>query len=79
MITDEVRIVVIQKGKGTIIKGFPENRHIIGIHHPVVKAVRLPLRNHQCSALNHLRKPSRIRFRCLHAIWEMPFDDFIRQ
>lgn len=45
VITNKTGFVIIKKTKRPVIKRQPQQRHVVGIHHPMSKADRLPLGN----------------------------------
>ncbi|CNT55851.1 Uncharacterised protein [Salmonella enterica subsp. enterica serovar Bovismorbificans] len=63
MVTNEAGIVVVEKTKGAIVDGQPQNRHVIRIHNAVRKTDGLPLGDESSGTRRHLFKPQSIFFR----------------
>ncbi len=57
MVTDKVFLEGIEEGEGAKVEAVTENRHIVGIHHPVGKAHRLPVGYHTRGITYHQSKP----------------------
>lgn len=57
MVTDKVFLEGIEEGEGAKVEAVTENRHIVGIHHPVGKAHRLPVGYHARGITYHQSKP----------------------
>jgi hypothetical protein len=42
VVADEVRLKIVKEAIRAVVDGQTENRHVVGIHHPMGKAHRLP-------------------------------------
>ncbi len=56
VVADKVRHVGIDKAVGAVIQRQAEQRHIVGVHHPVTEARRLPFGNQPRGATHHFGK-----------------------
>ena len=53
VIADVTRIESVQKLKRPVVQSQAEDAHVVGVHHPMTKADRLPLRDHVGRAIAH--------------------------
>ena len=58
MIADEIRIIGIEKSERPVIQGQAQDGHIVGVHHAMGEARRLPLRHQLGGALDHFAEPA---------------------
>ncbi|MNJ67061.1 hypothetical protein D3C77_632000 [compost metagenome] len=63
MVTDEVGVEVIQERERTEVEGDAQNRHVVGVHHPVAEAIGLPAGNQLGVALDDGAEHSQVRLR----------------
>ena len=56
MIADKIGHVGIDKAVGAVIQRQAKQRHVVGVHHPVTEARRLPFGNQPRGAAHHLGK-----------------------
>ena len=73
----------IEKLKRAVVNRQAQNAHIVGIHHPVAKAYRLPLRQHVGCALAHGLQKVGISIALQRggaaAFWVVAVDDIVCQ
>ena len=43
VIADVLSVEVIEKGEGAEVEGDAEDRHVVGVHHPMAETVGLPI------------------------------------
>jgi len=68
VVADEVGVEVVEEGKRPEVEGDAQNRHVVGVHHTVAKAVSLPFGNQLGIALDDLAEHRQIRLGLLQAL-----------
>ena len=63
VVADIARLIIVQETKRTVIKGQPEDRHVVRIHDAMRKAHRLPAGNQACGTGNHIPEPENVFIR----------------
>ncbi|QNM60871.1 hypothetical protein XHV734_2084 [Xanthomonas hortorum pv. vitians] len=56
-----VRVVVVDPAIWAVIDGQAQDRHVVGVHHPMHETDPHPVRHHHGGALADLRKPGRVQ------------------
>ena len=73
------RIVAIHEGARAVVDGFPRQQHVVGIHHPVNEADRLPVCDQSRDAARHLLEQCERRVRRVGNLRVMTCDDVVDQ
>ena len=68
MVADVLGIEIIEKGVGTVIEGDAEDRHVVGVHHPVTETVGLPVGDHRGVAFDDFAEHCHIRLFLLQTV-----------
>ena len=79
MVADIAWLVVVQEAVGAVVDGQPEDRHIIGVHHAVREAYRLPVGDQRRGAIHHIVKPQGVAVGVLHQLWPVMSNHIVRQ
>jgi hypothetical protein len=72
-------MICIHEGAGSVVDGLACYRHVVGVHDPMDKADKQPLRDKGCLVRNHLIKKGAIGVRGACRLWVMPRDDVISE
>ena len=79
MVTDELGVKVIEEGERAKVEGNAQNRHVVGVHHPVAKAVGLPLGDQCGVALDNFAEHGQVRLGLLQALGEVQRQHMLAQ
>ena len=79
VVADEVRVEVVKEGKRAEVEGDAQNRHVVGVHHTVTKAVSLPFGDQFGVAFDDLAEHGQIRFWLFKALGEVQGQDVLGQ
>ncbi|MNQ87856.1 hypothetical protein D3C85_1030960 [compost metagenome] len=75
VVADEVGVEVVEEGERAEVEGDAEDRHVVGVHHPVAEAVGLPEGDQLGVALQYLAEEGRPGLFLFQAFGEMAFED----
>ena len=79
VVTDKTGLVIVDEGIGAKIDGQSQNRHVVGIHHPVRKPLRLPQCDQTSRSLSDIAQPKYVTIFFIHQMWPMMANRIIRQ
>ncbi len=65
VVADEVGVEIVEEGVRAEVEGDAEDRHVVGVHHPMAEAIGLPQGDQLCIALDDGAEHGQIR---LHGI-----------
>ena len=69
VVVHRVFFPAVDKGKRAVVEGFAQNRHVVGVHNAMQKAVGNPARYGMGAGLADGLEHGQIRFFCVAALW----------
>ncbi|MNV43081.1 hypothetical protein D3C71_1347860 [compost metagenome] len=79
VVADEVGVEVVEEGERAEIEGDAQDRHVVGVHHPVAEAIGLPFGDQFGVALHHFAEHRQVRLRLFQALREVHGQHVITQ
>ncbi len=79
VVADEVRVKIVEKRKRPEIEGDAEDRHVVGVHHPVAEAIGLPFGDQCGVAFDDFAEHRQVRFGLFPALGEVQLQHMLGQ
>lgn len=79
VVADVIGVEIVEEGVGPVVEGNAEDRHVVGVHHPVAEAIGLPAGDEFGVALDDLAEHRRVWPLGCVAVGEVVFQNERRQ